>query len=117
MAVNPFSLNKRIEFGHYDETLNENTGAKVKKFVKEFVRWGNIRSRTLKEFVQIEGTSLENTSSVVVRNSSKIKEQLVIRVDNQCYQIVTISYPNASLFSDYLFLSVKKIQKIGGSNG
>ncbi len=113
MAVNCFSFNRRIQFGYTAEITNENTGAPTKSFVKEFERWGKIRSRNLKEEVAIEGTSLANTISVVVRYSPKINDQLNVKIGNEIYQIISVSFPNNLLFSDHIFLSVKLIDKVG----
>lgn len=113
MAVNPFSLNRRVTFGYFKESTNENTGAPMSTFIKEFTRWGTVRSRTLKEITEIRGTFLENSLSVVVRYSTKITDQLAIKLGNQTYKIVNISFPNNRMFSDYIFLSVKRIDKVG----
>ncbi len=110
MAINPFSLNKRGQFGSVETVTNPNTGSSTRQFVASFSRWYAVRTRTMNQTYQIYGTDLQDTIDIVIRHDPSIKPPLLFQ-DSQSnqYNIVSVSPDDTGSLNAFDILTLKAI--------
>ncbi len=110
MAINPFSLNKRGQFGSVETVTNPNTGSSTRQFVASFSRWYAVRTRTMNQTYQIYGTDLQDTIDIVIRHDPSIKPPLLFQ-DSQSnqYNIVSVSPDDTGALNAFDILTLKAI--------
>ncbi|MFT8487996.1 phage head closure protein [Oenococcus sicerae] len=116
MAINPYSLNKRGQFGSIKTVVNLNTGSSTKQFSASDTRWYAIRTRTMNQTYQIYGTDLQDTVDIVIRHDPTIKPPLLFqdKAGNQ-YNIVSVSPDDTGSLNAFDILTLKLTEQKGTS--
>ncbi|KGH92132.1 phage head-tail adapter protein [Oenococcus oeni S23] len=114
MAINPYSLNKRGQFGLVEQVANPNTGGLTNQFVASFSRWYGVRTRTMNQTYQIYGTELQDTIDIVVRHDPTIQKQfLFLDTDGKQYSIESISPDDSGSLNAFDILTLKSVTQKG----
>ncbi|MHA5097166.1 phage head closure protein [Oenococcus oeni] len=114
MAINPFSLNKRGQFGSVGTVTNPNTGSSTRQFVASFSRWYAVRTRTMNQTYQIYGTDLQDTIDIVIRHDPSIQKQfLFLDTDGKQYSIESISPDDSGSLNAFDILTLKSVTQKG----
>lgn len=101
-------LNKRAIFGTVQSVENPYNGAYITKFVPKFEVWCGTLTQSMDQVFGILGTSTTDIIVIVVRHDERIKNNLMVKLDEQAYSITNVNSDNQINSFDTVTLKVKK---------
>lgn len=119
MALNKFSpeqFNRQAQFGTALPTINPNTGASETQFKPQFALWC-MAFRTNTQNVSLLGTDFEDTIQIVIRHNPLIEKDLLVKYQDQLYQIVNLSLDDSNKIVTYDILTLQINERVGKKHG
>lgn len=116
-SLAPANFNRKAQFGTVKSVLNTNTGGYNDSFVAQLSLWCAARTRTLTQQYQIENTELNDTIIITIHHNSKVNSSMRVVYQGKQYSIVDISSDDSNQYMTYDFVTMKLVNKAGGSNG
>ncbi|MCJ8184806.1 phage head closure protein [Lactiplantibacillus pentosus] len=109
MKLKANRLNKRAEFGEMvaGDEVNPNTGDSIDVFQSSFSRYAGRYSRSFSQQIEVAGTTLEDTSVIVIRHTDKVNDQMKVKFDGDLYNVVSVSSDDSTAVS-YDLVTVRK---------
>lgn len=105
--VQPYSLNKKAEFGANKMVHNPNTGANISQFVTMFTLWCAPYTRAISQQITLTPEQLDQPI-IIVRHNSKITNDMLVKYDNKQYAIVNISPDDGNKIIAYDYITIHK---------
>lgn len=111
-------LNHLIEFGKLDWVATDTLEGSSEKFVPLQTLHCAFYQCSLTQQYNLLGTKLEGTIVVAVRSQYRVSDKLQARLvgSQKIYNIVTISRDDSHSLNRYDLITLKAIDKVGGSN-
>jgi SPP1 family predicted phage head-tail adaptor len=106
----PSRLNRRIEFDSM-QSYETPQGVSKEKLSPIFTVWGAVYNRTINQQYKLVGTKLEDTLTIIIRHNKQVNNQMVIKLDNQQYNIVDIKPDESEQPIAYDVLTLKEVTK------
>ena len=106
--LNLADFNKKVQLGDVKTLTNEYTGAGYDGFVPKINVWFASKTRTLSQSYQLQGTSLENSRTIIIRHNQAIEKLKLAVIDNVQYDIVNYSPDETSNIIRYDYLTLKR---------
>lgn len=108
VQLNLADFKKKVQLGDIKTETNEYTGAGYDKFVPALTVWFASKTRTLSQSYQLQGTTLENSRTIIIRHNPAVEELKAAVIDNVQYDIVNYSPDETSNIIRYDYLTLKR---------
>lgn len=111
IAFQPSQFNKVASFGKNVTYEDENTGMTRKGFKELFtLHYRNVK-RTVTQQYSLLGTELENTKIIMIQHNDKVDDTMLVTIDGQQYNVVSIEVDESNVYLKYDYLTIKATQK------
>lgn len=108
VKLNLSDFNHKVKLGNVETVKNKYTGASVKEFKSVIEVWFASKTRTISQQYQLQGTSLENSRTIIIKHNSIIEGLELAVIDNVQYDIINYSPDETSNIIRYDYLTLKR---------
>lgn len=113
-AINPSRMTFRLDFGTWvDGPVNPNTGEATSTFGKQFSCWAGQWSLNISQQLTMAGAGITNAVVFFIRHNSVVNESMLVRRDDQVYQIVNVAADDGSQANGFDLVTCRKANQHG----
>ncbi|MDF7639959.1 phage head closure protein [Lactobacillus sp. ESL0791] len=106
-SIQPYSLNKKAEFGKVQLVHNSNTGANINRFVSQFSLWCMPYTRAISQQISLTPEQLDQPI-IIVRHNTKVTTDMLVEYDGIQYSIMNISSDDSNKIIAYDYITLRK---------